>query len=97
MEGRHPLGERHETQPYSSTGHIKVESNARPTATSVNVIGDVQAENSRSVKLAGSTVGGSVPLVQGDSATIRNNHIEGTLLFDDNSGAGNKDDQCARL
>jgi len=51
------------------------------------VIGNVQAENFRSVKLTGSTVGGSVQLVQGGSATIRHNQIEGTLLFDDNSGS----------
>jgi hypothetical protein len=68
-------------------GTIKVESNARLAATSVNVIGNVQAENFRSVKLTGSTVGGSVQLVQGGSATIRHNQIEGTLLFDDNSGS----------
>jgi len=68
-------------------GTIKVESNARLTATSVRVIGNVQGENFRFVKLVQSTVGGSVQLVQGGSATIRTNQIKGTLLFDDNSGS----------
>ncbi len=68
-------------------GTIKVESNARLTATSVRVIGNVQGENFRFVKLVQSTVGGSVQLVQGGGATIRSNEIEGTLLFDDNNGS----------
>lgn len=67
-------------------GTIKVESNARLTATSVRVVGNVQAENARLVRLDTSTVGGSVQLVQGVSAAVQRTTIEGSLLFDDNSG-----------
>ena len=73
-------------------GTVKVEANASLTARNIRVIGNVQAENARSVRLSTSSVGQAVQLVQGGSASITGSTIGGTLLFDDNNGkltAGN--------
>lgn len=66
-------------------GTIKVETNATLRASDVHVIGNVQAEGARSVNVTrGSFVGGSIQLVQGRSAVVRNSEITMDLLFDEN-------------
>lgn len=65
-------------------GTIKVESRATLVADGIRVIGNVQAEDAaRVVVRAGSTVGGSVQIVQGGSARIARTTIEGDILFDE--------------
>ncbi len=69
-------------------GTVKVERNATLRATGVHVIGNVQAENARSVIVrSGSVIGGSVQIVQGGAARILRSSIDGDILFDDQSGA----------
>jgi hypothetical protein len=69
-------------------GTIKVETRATLRAEDVVVIGNVQAENARDVKvLDGSRVGGSVQIVQGGAATVADSRIEGDILYDSNDGA----------
>lgn len=65
---------------------IKVESGARLTATKVRVIGNIQAEGHQSVSLTSSTVGGSVQLMQGGSASIGSNRITGDVQSFENRG-----------
>lgn len=65
-------------------GTVKVEARATLRAFDIRVIGNVQAENARRVELrGGSRVGGSVQIVQGGSARIVNNRINGDILFDE--------------
>jgi hypothetical protein len=67
-------------------GTIKVEFNAALRAEDVVVIGNVQAENAKSVRvLDGSRVGGSVQVKQGDGATVSDSRIEGDVQYDSNS------------
>lgn len=69
-------------------GNIKVERNATLVANGVRVIGSVQAENAESVTVqAQSRINGDIQVKQGQSATIRNAVVGGTLFFDENSGA----------
>jgi hypothetical protein len=66
-------------------GTIYVETNATLRAYQVNVIGNVQAENSALVEvLSGSAVGGSIQIKQGGGARIDSVRIDGDLQFDDN-------------
>ena len=68
-------------------GTVKIERNATLKAYDIRVIGNVQAENARNVVVrAGSTIGGSVQIVQGYAARIVNNRITGDILFDDQDG-----------
>lgn len=69
-------------------GTVKVERNATLRATDVRVIGNVQAENARNVVVrSGSSVGGSVQIVQGGAARILGSSITGDILFDDQTGS----------
>ena len=69
-------------------GTVKVERNATLRAFDVRVIGNVQGENARNVVVRnGSTVGGSVQIVQGGAARILGSVITGDILFDDQGGA----------
>jgi len=68
-------------------GTVKVQARATLRAIDVRVVGNVQAENARRVVLrAGSRVGGSVQIVQGGSARVVNNRINGDILFDEQGG-----------
>jgi hypothetical protein len=67
-------------------GTIKVETNASLRASDVHVIGNVQAEGARSVNVTrGSFVGGSIQVVQGGGAVVRNSEITMDILFDENT------------
>ena len=69
-------------------GTIKVENNATLVATNVRVVGNVQGEGAKMVKvLGGSTVGGSIQVVQGRAAVIDRSNVNGDIQFDDNSGS----------
>ena len=68
-------------------GTIKVETNATLRAHRIVVIGNVQAENARTVNVdQQSRVGGSIQIVQSGSASILDTHVNADILFDDNSG-----------
>ncbi|MBC7940667.1 MAG: hypothetical protein H7Z19_13035 [Chitinophagaceae bacterium] len=67
-------------------GNIVVGRGAQLYAGSVSVNGNLQAEGAASVVLGGfSTIGGSVQIVQGGSASIERARINGDLLFDENT------------
>ena len=67
-------------------GTIKVERDATLTANGVRVIGNVQGENAANVRVVGgSTIGGSVQVVQGKAARVANSAITNDILFDDNT------------
>lgn len=69
-------------------GTIKVELQASLRAEDVVVIGNVQAENSKSVRvLEGSRVGGSVQVKQGGAATVSDTRVDGDIQYDSNTGA----------
>lgn len=68
-------------------GSIVVGTGSTLIATSVAVVGNLQAEGAASVSVGGrSTFGGSVQIVQGGSATIDRARINGDVLFDENVG-----------
>ncbi len=67
-------------------GTVKVEFNATLRAEDVLVIGNVQAENAKSVRvLEGLRVGGSVQVKQGGGAVVSDSRIEGDIQYDANS------------
>lgn len=69
-------------------GTIKVQRNAALNAAQVRVIGNVQGENARNVVVrGGSRVGGSVQVVQGQAATIRDSVVTQDILYDENRAA----------
>src|SRR5919106_130016 len=69
-------------------GTVKVEARATLRAEDIVVIGNVQAENARNVRvLEGSRVGGSVQVVQGGAATVADSRINGDILYDENNRA----------
>lgn len=69
-------------------GTVKVEGNATLVATSIRVVGNVQAENAaRVIVRGGSRVGGSVQIVQGGSARVVGSNVNGDILYDDNRRA----------
>ena len=66
-------------------GTIKVERGATLVANAVRVIGNVQAENHRSVTVQQSSrIGGSIQIKQGGSATVLNSQITADIQFDAN-------------
>jgi len=68
-------------------GNIVVGNGATLKATSVSINGNLQAEGAHSVVVVGSsTFGGSVQIVQGNSASIDRARINGDILFDENTG-----------
>ena len=68
-------------------GTIYVSSSATLVATSVRVVGNVQAEGHRSVTLSGSSIGGSVQLKQGGTAAVRSNRVTGDIQSFSNRGS----------
>lgn len=69
-------------------GTITVGYGATLRAEDVIVIGNVQAENARIVRvLEGSRIGGSVQIVQGGAATVSDSRIQGDILYDTNSSS----------
>ena len=69
-------------------GTLKVERNATLYARSVQVAGNVQAENAHQVSvMANSTIGGSIQIKQGGTATIHRAKVAGDIQFESNSGA----------
>jgi hypothetical protein len=70
-----------------TNGTVLVERNAILRAIDVRVNGNVQGEGARRVAVVrGSRVGGSVQAVQGHAARVRQSHVEGDILYDENSG-----------
>lgn len=68
-------------------GTVKVESGATLVAEDVVVIGNLQAENHRRVRvLDGSRIGGSVQIKQGGGATIADSRVEADIQLDANNG-----------
>ena len=62
-------------------GTLKVERNATLVASSIRVVGNVQAENAaRVVVRDGSRVGGSVQVVQGGAARVIGSAVNGDIL-----------------
>jgi hypothetical protein len=69
-------------------GTLKVERNATLVASSIRVVGNVQAENAaRVVVRDGSRVGGSVQVVQGGAARVVGSAVNGDILYDENRRA----------
>lgn len=67
-------------------GTIKVERNATLKATSINVVGNIQAEGAKAVNVSGSSrIGGSIQVVQGGSASVVSAVVNGDILYDDNT------------
>lgn len=60
-------------------GSIKVGSRALLRARQIDVVGNIQAENHAGVTVTGSRVGGSIQLVQGGSADLRANRVNGDI------------------
>ena len=67
-------------------GTITVKGDATLRAAHVRVVGNVQSENAKRVVLRGSSVGGSVQHVQGGSAKINNNRVNGDVQMFSNNG-----------
>ena len=69
-------------------GTIKVERAASLNASGVSVVGNVQAENAANVAVhSGSTVGGSIQVVQGGAARVSDSRVANDVLFDENTRA----------
>ena len=68
-------------------GTVKVETGGRLDASGIRVIGNVQADGHRDVRLVSSTVGGSVQLKQGATATVQRNDVNGDVQSFTNRGA----------
>ncbi len=67
-------------------GTVKVERDATLMASSIRVVGNVQAENARNVVINGaSRIGGSVQVKQGGGATVEGARITGDIQYDANS------------
>jgi hypothetical protein len=67
-------------------GTVKVELGASLRAEDVLVVGNVQGENAKSVRvLDGSRVGGSVQVKQGGGAVVSDSRIEGDIQYDANT------------
>lgn len=61
-------------------GTITVHQGATLTANTVRVVGNVQGENAADVRvLSGSTVGGSVQVVQGQAARVADSTVNGDI------------------
>jgi hypothetical protein len=67
-------------------GTIKVEYGATIRAEDVVVIGNVQGENAKNVRvLDGSRIGGSIQVKQGGAANVSDSRVEGDIQYDSNS------------
>jgi hypothetical protein len=67
-------------------GTITVQTKATLKATSIKVVGNIQAEGHTRVNVAGSTVGGSIQLKQGGAADLRTNRVTGDVQSFTNRG-----------
>ena len=65
-------------------GTLVVERGAILDASRIDVIGNVQAENARLVRVAASTIGQSVQLKQGGGASVTGSRIDGDLQLESN-------------
>jgi hypothetical protein len=84
---RVPQGEQCTLRGTKVKGTITVNDNARLEAINVSVIGNVQAENARNVIIRKtSKVDGSVQIVQGKRARVRNSKVGSDILYDEQSG-----------
>jgi hypothetical protein len=73
-------------------GNIVVGRGAALQARAVSINGNLQAEGAQSIRVYGrSTFGGSVQIVQGATASIESARINGDILFDENVGPLNAD------
>lgn len=71
-----------------ANGNLVIGTGATLQATSVRINGSVQAEGASHVLMGGSsTVGGSVQIVQGHSATLNKVRVSGDILLDSNAGS----------
>jgi hypothetical protein len=69
-------------------GTIKVERGASLTASRIRVVGNSQGEGARNVVVQStSQIGGSIQIVQGQAASIRNSRINADILFDEQTRA----------
>lgn len=67
-------------------GTVKVETNATLVARNILVVGNVQAENARQIRvLEGSHVGGSVQVKQGGGGTVSDSRVDGDVQYEANS------------
>jgi hypothetical protein len=67
-------------------GTLQVARDATLGARRVRVIGNVQGENARKVAVVQeSRVGGSVQVVQGDAAKVKDSRVKGSILYDENT------------
>lgn len=73
-------------------GNIVVGRGAALQARGVSINGNLQAEGAQSVRVHGrSAFGGSVQIVKGATASIESSRINGDILFDENVGPLNAD------
>jgi hypothetical protein len=71
-----------------ANGNLVIGTGAILQASSIRINGSVQAEGAMQVQIGGgSTVGGSVQIVQGHSATLNKLRVSGDILLDSNVGA----------
>ena len=66
-------------------GTIKVGTGATLVATKIVVVGNIQAEGAKAVKVSASSVGGSIQIVHGGAARIHKVKVKGDILFDSNN------------
>lgn len=70
-----------------ASGNVVVGTGATLIARSIKINGNVQAEGAQRVAISGaSSVGGSVQLMQGGSATVQKALIKGSLQMESNQG-----------
>lgn len=67
-------------------GTVVIERDGRLAASTVRVVGNIQAEGHTFVSVGSSTVGGSIQLVQGGGASIRANQVTGDVQTFTNRG-----------
>jgi hypothetical protein len=68
-------------------GNIVVGTGATLDATSIKINGNIQAEGAASVRVVGtSSVGGSIQIVQGGSATLERVLVTGAIQMESNNG-----------
>jgi ABC-type molybdate transport system substrate-binding protein len=80
-----PKGASCTLQGTKAKGTIKVGRGATLVATSIKVIGNVQAENHKRVSINGtSRIGGSIQIKQGGSASVRNARVKQDIQYDHN-------------
>ena len=71
----------------AGAGTLKVERGAKLGASAIRVIGNIQAEGHKGVIITSSTVGGSIQLKQGGTASLRSNRVGAGIQSFTNRGA----------